>query len=99
MMLFGSAHYDSQEFPDPDVFDPARSNASAHLAFGHGPHYCLGAPLARLEVKIALELLSAAAPDMRLAHSQSRYAPTLVLHGLEQLLVEPVPVRTKQEVP
>jgi cytochrome P450 len=91
MLLFGSAHYDPARFDDPEVFDPARANASDHFAFGHGPHFCLGAPLARLEVRIALELLLAAAPDLRLVDEQPTYFPTLVLHGIERLLVEPRP--------
>jgi cytochrome P450 len=89
LLLFGSAHYDPDEFADPEVFDPGRANASDHFAFGHGAHYCLGAPLARLEGKIGLELLIEAAPEMHLAEHQPRYSPTLVLHGIERLLVEP----------
>ena len=89
MLLFGSAHYDPAKFADPETFDPARPNASDHFAFGHGAHFCLGAPLARLEGRIALELLVAAAPDLHLAKESVRYTPTLVLHGIERLLVEP----------
>jgi cytochrome P450 len=89
LLLFGSAHYDADEFVRPEVFDPARSNASDHFAFGYGAHYCLGAPLARLEGRIALELLLEAAPTMRLTEDHPRYAPTLVLHGIERLLVKP----------
>lgn len=91
MLLFGSAHYDPARFSRPEAFDPARPNASDHFAFGHGPHFCLGAPLARLEGRIALELLLAAAPGMRLAEEHPGYTPTLVLHGIERLLVEPRP--------
>ena len=100
LLLFGSAHYDPDEFSDPEVFDPARPNASSHFAFGRGAHYCLGAPLARLEGKIALELLLDAAPEMRLAEHQPRYSPTLVLHGIERLLVHPnAGQASSQEVP
>jgi cytochrome P450 len=51
-----SANHDDRQFPDPDRFDPHR-DPNKHLAFGHGIHFCLGAPLARLEVGIALNRL------------------------------------------
>jgi cytochrome P450 len=50
----GSANHDEEQFPQPEEFDIERS-PNRHVAFGHGIHYCLGAPLARLEGKIALE--------------------------------------------
>ncbi|MFI8852393.1 cytochrome P450 [Streptomyces sp. NPDC053499] len=65
-----SANQDGARFADPDRFAPGRSADPAqppHLAFGHGPHYCLGAPLARAELAIALRVLATRFPDMRLA--------------------------------
>jgi len=54
MLIWGSANHDEREFLEPERFDITR-NITRHLAFGHGVHYCLGANLARLETRIALE--------------------------------------------
>ncbi|WP_436764264.1 cytochrome P450 [Streptosporangium sp. V21-05] len=58
---------DEQAFPDPEVFDPGRPAPTPHLSFGHGAHYCIGASLARVELRIALTNLFARLPDLRLA--------------------------------
>ncbi|CAM5340121.1 cytochrome P450 family protein [Streptomyces aurantiogriseus] len=67
-IALSSANRDPQKFDDPDAFDVTRGSAqNAHLGFGHGPHYCLGAPLARLEMESALTGLFGRFPRMTLA--------------------------------
>ena len=62
---WASANRDPREFPEPDVFDVARS-PNRHLAFAHGAHFCLGAQLARLETKIAIRNLLSRYPNLKL---------------------------------
>jgi cytochrome P450 len=66
MPLLGAANHDPTIFPDPEVFDIART-PNRHLGFGQGIHYCLGAPLARMETRIALQTLIERNPHLRLA--------------------------------
>jgi cytochrome P450 len=75
--------------PGADVFDPHRTPSLPHTAFGHGVHHCLGAPLARLEGRIALERLLTRCPDLRLAAAPDRLVlrPRLLMHGLTSLPV------------
>ncbi len=82
-----SANHDQTCFPEPDDFVPARRPAHAHLGFGRGPHFCLGAPLARLESRIALETLAAWLPGLRLATAAIRHQPHLILRGPQELPV------------
>lgn len=57
MAMYGSTGRDERKFPNPDKFDVERDNARSHMAFGQGPHFCVGAALARSEARIAYELL------------------------------------------
>jgi cytochrome P450 len=65
LLLLGSAGRDPGRFGEPETFDIHRRDARAHLAFGKGIHYCFGAPLARMEVRIVLELLTSRVPGLR----------------------------------
>jgi unspecific monooxygenase len=89
--LLASANRDPEIWPDADVFDPTRP-ANPHLSLGAGTHFCVGAPLARLELQIALPLLFARCPDLKLAEVP-RYANLYHFHGLERLMVECCVVR------
>jgi cytochrome P450 len=66
VVSIAGANRDPAVFPDPDRFDVRRANARAHLAFAHGPHFCLGAHLARLETRICLLALLESLPGLRL---------------------------------
>jgi cytochrome P450 len=83
--LLGAAARDPLVFVDPDTLDVTRS-AGAHLGFGAGTHYCVGAPLARLEIAAALRALVAALPGLRPA-GPPRRRPEFVLRGLRSLPV------------
>ncbi|MCF3135056.1 cytochrome P450 family protein [Streptomyces olivochromogenes] len=83
-----SANRDQRAFPSPDTFDPGR--APAHLAFGHGIHYCLGAPLARLEAEFALQSLLQRFPTLELAvpADELTWWPSFHKRGLRALPIQ-----------
>jgi cytochrome P450 PksS len=93
-MLFAalsSANRDERQFPQPDKLDVGRE-PNRHLGFGHGPHYCLGAILARMEANVAFATLVQRCPDLGLAVPRDtlRWRNSFILRGLESL-----PVRTR----
>ena len=85
MLLLAAAHRDPAVTVRPDEFDPDRP-VVRHLAFGLGPHFCLGAPLARLEAAIALAAVTKRFPDARLA-GEPDYKPNVTLRGMAGLEV------------
>jgi cytochrome P450 len=78
LAMIGAANRDPRHFEAPNRFDIARA-PNPHLAFGHGGHFCLGAPLARLEARIALEDFLARAKSFELASGEP-WAPRQALH-------------------
>jgi cytochrome P450 len=89
MLLLAAANRDEQHLADGEQFDILRPDIR-HLSFAFGPHFCLGAPLARAEAQAALAAVVRRFPDLRMAGDGSglRYRDTLVLRGLEALPVE-----------
>jgi cytochrome P450 len=84
--LVGAAGHDTSRFEDPDTFDVRRANAAEHLSFGKGRHFCLGAPLARLEARLALRRLYERLPGLRLVPEQELfYKPVLKNFILERM--------------
>jgi cytochrome P450 len=85
LLLLAAAHRDPDAFDRADEFDPDRPQIR-HLGFGKGPHFCLGAPLARLEAAVALSAVTARFPEARLA-AEPVYKSNLTLRGMETLSV------------
>ena len=82
-LLLGAANRDPARFPEPDAFRPERA-PNPHVAFGAGIHFCLGAPLARLEMQVALPILFERLPGLSFA-APPRFRDTYHFHGLEEL--------------
>ncbi|MFE4229915.1 cytochrome P450 [Arthrobacter sp. NPDC056886] len=88
----GSANRDGEQFPHPEVFDVGRS-PNRHLAFGQGVHFCLGAPLARLEARIALEAVLSRLPGLAVdPEAQLERMESTIVYGVKQLPVSWQPV-------
>jgi cytochrome P450 len=86
-VLIGAANRDPLQFSDPDRLDVSRSNASQHLSFAAGIHYCVGAPLARLEAQLAIGAILRQFEHLRLVTERPTYRRTFVLRGLTSLEV------------
>ena len=94
LVVLAAADRDPARFADPDTLDLARRD-NQHLGYGHGIHYCLGAPLARLEGRSALATLLTRLPDLQLGTEpgELRWRGGLIMRGLRTLPVEFTPVR------
>ena len=86
-MLFGSANRDPSRFPEPDAFLVDRGDAT-HIGFGGGLHFCIGAPLARLEIACSVEHLARRCPGLRMVEIPA-FQPSFVIHGLQSLRLAP----------
>jgi cytochrome P450 len=84
LLMFGAANRDPRRYSDPDSFDINRKSL-AHLTFGKGLHYCLGANLARLEGRVALDELLNRWPEWDIDYATARMAPTSTVRGWEHL--------------
>ena len=88
--VLAGANRDPHVFADPAAFDVARANAKEHLAFSSGPHFCLGAQLARMEGEVALRALFERYPHLAPAGAPRR-RPTRILRGYAELPVRAHP--------
>ncbi|MGA7052948.1 MAG: cytochrome P450 [Mycobacterium sp.] len=103
MLLPGASNRDPRKFEDPHEFRPDRHNVREHVAFGRGPHSCLGAPLARAEARISMNRLLDRMANIRISEAmhgrpQDRtyeYDPTFILRGLSALHVEFDPLKNR----
>jgi pimeloyl-[acyl-carrier protein] synthase len=84
VLCISAANRDPLVFSDPDRLDVARS-PNPHLSFGGGAHFCIGAPLARLEARIALRAVLDRLPDLALAQRRQHWRKTLTVRGLQRL--------------
>jgi cytochrome P450 len=87
--LWGAGGYDAKQFPEPQTFDIDRPNLRKHMGFGHGPHFCAGAELARIEARVAFELLLTRLPGLRLddAESDLSHLPSFASRGYQRVVL------------
>ena len=88
LLMLGAANRDPDQFPRPDRFDLSRPSNRTHLAFGGGSHFCVGAPLARTEGRLALSAIAARVVNPRLRSEGLTYAPRLMLRTPDRLMLD-----------
>jgi cytochrome P450 len=93
-LRFAAGNRDERHFPNPDKLDLDRRNAASHLAFSQAIHHCLGAPLARLEINLAFEILLSRRQHFRFGRSEDAFAyvPGLALRQLKHLWIQSDPI-------
>jgi cytochrome P450 len=84
ILCLAAANRDSAVFKDPDSLDISR-DPNPHLAFSAGAHFCLGAPLARLEARLALRAIAERLPNLKLKTTAMRWRPSFTIRGLKEL--------------
>jgi pimeloyl-[acyl-carrier protein] synthase len=84
VLCIAAANRDPEIFDQPDILDIGR-DPNPHLGFGSGAHFCLGAPLARLEARIALRVLAERLPHIQIAAKSVRWRPSFTIRGLREL--------------
>jgi len=88
-LVYGSANHDTSQFPEPDRFDLEREGVRRHLGLGHGQHFCVGAGLARLQLKVVLEEMTALMPDLQLVPGRpSRFIRNVSFCGPRSLWLQ-----------
>jgi hypothetical protein len=90
LLLMAAANRDPERFPEPDRFDIGRRD-NRHLGFGQGPHYCIGATLARMEARAALLGLLRRFPGMQLAEAEPTWIPSVFLRGFSRFPLRLLP--------
>lgn len=89
-MRFAAGNRDDKQFPEADKFDITRKNAATHLAFSHGQHHCIGAPVSRMEMKVAFSILLRRLKNIRLAEDKNdlKHIPGFTIRALEKLYIQ-----------
>ena len=98
-LRFAAANRDERHFENPDLLDVERRNAGSHVAFSHATHHCLGAPLARLELNLAFQILLSRRQHFRLARGADSYdyVPGLALRQMAYLWIQSDPLAAERK--
>lgn len=87
ILWYGAANRDPDVFDNPDKFDVTRANANKHLAFGHGPHKCLGSRIAQLQLQLTYEKIFDRFPNIKWTGEQ-KIAPNNFVHAVQKLMIK-----------